>query len=61
MRAVGERRKFDLNYSGALSMSKQDAEKIREILLNAIGTIEKQIKDSDDEETVGISLGYFVY
>jgi uncharacterized protein (TIGR02147 family) len=61
MRAVGEGRSQDLNYSGALSLSKEDAKKIREILLNTIGTIETQIKDSADEEIVGITLGYFCY
>jgi uncharacterized protein (TIGR02147 family) len=61
MRALGEKREHDLNYSGALSMSKADAAKVKELLLNAIGAIEKQIRPSADEETVGLTLSYFRY
>ncbi len=61
MRAVGEKNPLDLNYSGALSMSKADANKIRALLLNAVEAIEKQIRPSKDEETVGMSLNYFRY
>ena len=61
MRATGDKNPADLNYSGALSMSKVDAEKIRELLLNAIGTIEKQIAPSPDEDIVGVSLNWFRY
>ena len=61
MRAVGEKNDLNLNYSGALSMSKADAETIKEILLSAIGTIEKQIAPSKDEDTVGLSISFFRY
>ena len=61
MRAAGDKNPLDLNYSGALSMSKNDAENIRELLLNAISSIEKQIAPSPDEDVVGISLSWFRY
>lgn len=59
MRAVGERRERDLNYSGALSLSRADAEKVRAILLDALTTIEKQIAPSPDEEIVGVAMSLF--
>lgn len=61
MRALDEKKPNDLNYSGALSMSKTDAEKIRENLLGMIEAIEKQIAPSKDEEMVGITLSFFRY
>lgn len=59
LRAVTERRSEDLNYSGALCMSREDVEKIRAIFLSAIEKTEKQIIPSPNEQILGFALSIF--
>lgn len=61
MRFLNEKQETDFNYSGAISLSKSDLAAIREILLNAVSNIEKQIAPSPDEEMVGIAISCFKF
>jgi uncharacterized protein (TIGR02147 family) len=48
-----------LHYSGALSLSRADAERVRKVILDMISSTEKILKDSPDEEAMTIVLDYF--
>lgn len=49
----------DIHYSGAIVTTKENAEKIREIVLKAIEEMESVIKLPGEEQTYGICLDFF--
>lgn len=49
----------DLHYSSVISLSKEDAEQIRKILLNALAQSEALLKDSKDEMAFCYSFDFF--
>ncbi len=48
-----------LHYSGAISLSRSDAERVRKVILEMIASTEKILKDSPDEEAMTIIVDYF--
>jgi uncharacterized protein (TIGR02147 family) len=61
VRSLNRRQEFDLHYSGAISLSTKDCYRIREIVMQSIGDIEKVLKPSPDEEVMGICFDLFRY
>jgi hypothetical protein len=49
----------DFHYSGALSIDRAAAEKIREILLAAVARMEAPVEEASDEEIHGIAIDFF--
>src|SRR5262249_18740940 len=49
----------DLHYSSIMSLSREAAEKIRELLLNAIQAIEPMIREARDEGVYTLNLDLF--
>jgi uncharacterized protein (TIGR02147 family) len=49
----------DLHYSGAVSLSKHDVIKIKNVLLDAIKSSQEIIKDSPEEELYSLNLDFF--
>lgn len=52
-------RKEDMHYSSVICLGKKDAQKAKEILIQAIEEIRKLVKDSPEEELVHYSADFF--
>ena len=51
---------FNLHYSGSLALSRQNADKLRKLLLNWIENVEPIIAEPGEEEGYGIALDLFL-
>ena len=59
IQAVSNNEIQNLHYSSVITISKKDAEKIREHLLIEIESLKKTIKDSEEEEIYSLNLDFF--
>jgi hypothetical protein len=54
-----ERKDVNLHYSGAVALSRSNAEKIRKLLLSTIEAAEPIIAESGEESGYGLCLDFF--
>jgi uncharacterized protein (TIGR02147 family) len=59
IQSFAKKSKSDLHYSGVVSLSHEDREKIREILLSALEKSEQILKDSPEEELFCLTMDFF--
>lgn len=59
MKSLDQPLASDLHYSGVITCSNQDLEKIREILIEAIQSIRNLVKDSKDETLAVYNIDLF--
>jgi len=58
---LGEDNDFDLHYSAALTLSKKDALKIRQMLLKFLADKEEILIPSPNEEIIGLNFDLFLF
>ncbi len=59
--SLEEENDFDLHYSAVLTLSKKDALKVRQLLLNFIASKEEILIPSANEEIIGLNLDLFKF